>query len=212
MPCMETQNWVNIGSSNHLVPDGTKHYLNQCWLLICEVLWCSATSNFTWVLKQLFLYDEFEIYPFKITTVCPRGQWVKPEPDPSLTLLAITPSLSSSASLRINSNNFSRCFLLAFTQLPWKQSNRWSNCSGEKSHANLANKSWTFFTIASCFPAWASQILSRSWSVRAFSLIMNRMIFSSFSTYWGWCRLSRRTIDSTLFCWIHSWNTKKGTK
>ena len=51
---------------------------------------------------------------------------------------------------------------------------------------------------------WASQSLSRSSMVRAFSLIMKRRIFSSFSTYWGWCRLSRSTIDSTLCSWIHS--------
>ena len=35
----------------------------------------------------------------------------------------------------------------------WKQENRWSSCSAEKSHANLAKRSWIFFTIASCFPA-----------------------------------------------------------
>ena len=33
----------------------------------------------------------------------------------------------------------------------------------------------------------------------AFSLMTKRIIFSSFSTYWGWCRLSRSTILMTLF-------------
>lgn len=128
------------------------------------------------------------------------------------TLWAITPSLSSSASRRINSSNFSLCFLLALVQLSYKnkndsfedrdsvicgnaskahiqmhsafetsimrglyintifcmykiakasslwitlkQSKRWSSCSGEKSHASFARRSWTFLTIASCFPAW----------------------------------------------------------
>ena len=35
------------------------------------------------------------------------------------TLWAITPSLSSSASLRMSSRSFSRCFLLALVQLAW---------------------------------------------------------------------------------------------
>ncbi len=123
------------------------------------------------------------------------------------TLWAITPSLSSSANRRINSSNFSLCFLLALVQLSYKpyndfiedrdavigwnankghtemlrpnerpvmhvlyiknlnaidsslwitlkQSKRWSSCSGEKSHASFARRSWTFLTIASCFPAW----------------------------------------------------------
>lgn len=52
----------------------------------------------------------------------------------------------------------------------------------------------------------ASHSLSRSSDVRAFSLIINRSIFSSFSTYWGWWRLSRNTIVSTPFFWIHSCN------
>lgn len=119
------------------------------------------------------------------------------------TLCAITPSLSSSARRRINSNNFSLCFLLALVQLDWKHSKRWSNCSGEKSQASLARRSCTFFTIASCFPAWAAQTLSKSSCVSALSLIINRKIFSSFSTYWGWCNESRSTICKTLFSLIH---------
>lgn len=41
----------------------------------------------------------------------------------------------------------------------WKQENRWSNCSAEKSQASLANKSWIFFTIASCLPIYNNKIL-----------------------------------------------------
>ena len=37
----------------------------------------------------------------------------------NITLWAITPSLSSSANLRISSSSFSRCFLLAFVQLSY---------------------------------------------------------------------------------------------
>lgn len=38
--------------------------------------------------------------------------------------------------------------------LTLKQSKRWSSCSGEKSQASLARRSWTFLTMASCFPAY----------------------------------------------------------
>lgn len=142
----------------------------------------------------------------------------------SRTLLAIRPSLSSSANRRMSSSNFSRCFLLAFVQLSWKreckianrrdgetmdptrkQSNRCSNCSGEKSQANFANRSWTFFSIASCLPHEEFQILSRSLRLSACSLMMNRRIFSSFSTYCGWWRQSRRTMSRTWLSWIHCW-------
>ena len=91
----------------------------------------------------------------------------------------------------------------------WKQPKRWSSCSGEKSHANLANKSWTFFTIASCLPHWAAHTASKSSNVKAFSLMMNRRIFSNFSTYWGWCSESRRTISNTLFSLIHFYKMKE---
>ncbi len=37
------------------------------------------------------------------------------------TLLAMRPSLSSSANRRISSNNFSRCFLLALVQLSYNK-------------------------------------------------------------------------------------------
>lgn len=50
----------------------------------------------------------------------------------------------------------------------------------------------------------AAQMLSRSCIVSAFSLMTKRRIFSSFSTYCGWCRLSRSTMDRMWFCWIHS--------
>lgn len=55
----------------------------------------------------------------------------------------------------------------------------------------------------------AAQMLSRSCIVRAFSLITKRRIFSSFSTYCGWCKLSLSTMDKMWFCWIHSYG---GTK
>ena len=53
------------------------HCLNQCWLLISEVLWHSPKSNLTVSAQATILYNEFENYTFKITAISPRGQWVK---------------------------------------------------------------------------------------------------------------------------------------
>ena len=54
----------------------------------------------------------------------------------------------------------------------------------------------TILALVQCLPSstWAAQISSRSCRLSAFSLITKRIIFSSFSTYWGWWRLSRSTI------------------
>ena len=34
---MATLSWINIGSGNDLLPDGTTHYLNQHWLKIIAI-------------------------------------------------------------------------------------------------------------------------------------------------------------------------------
>ena len=52
------------------------HYLNQCWLLINEVLWHSSESNSTANAKVTSLCDEFEDYTFKISATSTSGQWV----------------------------------------------------------------------------------------------------------------------------------------
>ena len=38
------------------------HYLNQCWLMISEVLWHSPDSNFTENASNIYCWNEFEIY------------------------------------------------------------------------------------------------------------------------------------------------------
>ena len=58
---METQNWVNTGSGNGLVPDGTKPFPEQCWLSISEVLWHSPESNFQEMFKMSILDMSLEI-------------------------------------------------------------------------------------------------------------------------------------------------------
>ena len=37
------------------------HYLNQCWLMISEVLWHSPDSNFTENTSDIYRWNEFEI-------------------------------------------------------------------------------------------------------------------------------------------------------
>ena len=53
------------------------HYLNQCWLMISEVLWHSPDSNFTESTQNIYRWNEFEIYSFETVVKFPRGQWVK---------------------------------------------------------------------------------------------------------------------------------------
>ena len=52
------------------------HYLNQCWLMISEVLWHSPDSNFTENTWDIYLWNEFEIYLFETVVKSPKGQWV----------------------------------------------------------------------------------------------------------------------------------------
>ena len=49
------------------------HYLNQCWLLIIEVLWHPPDSNFK-VRAQAII--QYRYINFKTATTSPRGQWV----------------------------------------------------------------------------------------------------------------------------------------
>ena len=44
------------------------HYLNQCWLLISEILWHSPKSNFTASTQTTSLYNEFEKYT--VSNIC----------------------------------------------------------------------------------------------------------------------------------------------
>ena len=47
------------------------HYLNQCWLMISEVLWHSPDSNFTENTSDIYRWNDQTVVKF------PRGQWVK---------------------------------------------------------------------------------------------------------------------------------------
>ena len=52
------------------------HYLNQCWLIIKEVLWHSPQSNLIRSAHELKLYHVFRDYTFKITATSLTGQWI----------------------------------------------------------------------------------------------------------------------------------------
>ena len=66
--------WVNTDSRYGLVPSGRTN-LNECWLLITEVLWHAPDSNFTVSDPAIILHIEFEHYTFEIPTPSCRGQW-----------------------------------------------------------------------------------------------------------------------------------------
>ena len=72
---MATYIWVNFGSGNSLLPDGTKPLPEPSWLLINEVLGHSHEINFTSA-QATILYNEFEDYTFKIIATSSRGQWL----------------------------------------------------------------------------------------------------------------------------------------
>ena len=48
------------------------HYLNQCWLLISEVLWHSSERNSTARAQAIILHNELESYILKITVISLR--------------------------------------------------------------------------------------------------------------------------------------------
>ena len=53
------------------------HNLNQCWLLISQVLWHSPDGKFTTNVQAAILYNNFRSYRFKISVDSPMGQWGK---------------------------------------------------------------------------------------------------------------------------------------
>ena len=52
------------------------NYLNQCWLIISEVLWHSHEENFIENAWDIYPWYVFENYWFKITAASPRGEWI----------------------------------------------------------------------------------------------------------------------------------------
>ena len=59
---MVTYIWVDIGSGRGLLSCDTKHHLNQCWLLICEVSWHSPERVIYSDGLFTILYNKLEDY------------------------------------------------------------------------------------------------------------------------------------------------------
>ena len=53
------------------------HYLNQCWLVITKVQWCSSEGNFTWDVRGISHPKKLENNFSKILLKSPRVQWGK---------------------------------------------------------------------------------------------------------------------------------------
>ena len=69
---MATYIWVNSGSGNGLLPDGTKPLPEPMLIsLIGEIMWHSPESNFTASAQATILYHEFKNDVFKITANFP---------------------------------------------------------------------------------------------------------------------------------------------
>ena len=69
-----TENWAKVMAYCMTAPI---HYMNQCWLIIEDVLWHSHENNFTRNTHELHPLHVFGNYTFTITTASPSGQWVK---------------------------------------------------------------------------------------------------------------------------------------
>ena len=55
----------------------SSHYLNQCWLIITKVQWCSPEGNLARDITAISHKKYLENYFSKILLESPRGQWVK---------------------------------------------------------------------------------------------------------------------------------------
>ena len=52
----------------------SSHHLNQCWLLVSEVLWLSSKAFIS--MFPRYYSVSFKIFIFKISAPSPRGQWL----------------------------------------------------------------------------------------------------------------------------------------
>ena len=49
-------------------------YLDQCWLIISGIVWHLPVNDFIGSTRDINLWNEFEIYAFKITATSPKWQ------------------------------------------------------------------------------------------------------------------------------------------
>ena len=71
---MAAEIWVDIGSGNGLLPDGTKPLPGPVLIYDRRSLWHSSDNNFVWSIQNINSQNVFENYTFKITATSPRGQ------------------------------------------------------------------------------------------------------------------------------------------
>ena len=76
--------WPHLSGSTLTAPS---HYLNQCWLIISEVLWHEPDWNFKSIIQVDILYNELENYNFEIIATPRRGQWVNDSRHNEVTML-----------------------------------------------------------------------------------------------------------------------------
>ena len=77
---MATEIWVNIGSGNDLLPDGTKPLPEPMltWLIISKLEWHSSRGKFTRDTPAINHWNYLENKVPKISFKFPRGKWVNP--------------------------------------------------------------------------------------------------------------------------------------
>ena len=77
--CIATKMWVNIGSGYDLLLDGTKPlpYLNQCWLIVSEILWHSPEGNLRGMLKISILDISLKTTKSKLQPHLPGAKMLK---------------------------------------------------------------------------------------------------------------------------------------
>ena len=71
-----TQHWVNIGSGNGLLIDGTN--LNQYWLIINGCYGIQMRPIPQEIIMIYIMYKITSEITFRIIATCPSGQWEVP--------------------------------------------------------------------------------------------------------------------------------------
>ena len=87
------------------------HYLDQCWLLISEVLWHSFEINSTARAQAIILHNELKSYILKITVISTRGHCV------------ITVNTENKTSCLQNSVSWNMFVPMTISSCPWHVTN-----------------------------------------------------------------------------------------
>ena len=93
--------WVSIGSGYDLLLDGTKPlpYLNQCWLIVSEILWHSPEGNLRGMLKISILDISLKTTKSKLQPHLPGAKELKLSGKGSSTFMLFSPLTNVSQGL-----------------------------------------------------------------------------------------------------------------